>query len=72
MRKKRESPPVPPKITGEIEAKIIATACSEVPEGYARWTLRLLRDKVIEFGYIDSISFNSVRTVLKKHNLNLI
>ena len=71
-RKKRETPPVQPKITGDVEAKIIATACGEVPEGYARWTLRLLCEKVIEFGYIDSISFNSVRTVLKKHNLSLI
>ena len=71
-RKKRETPPVPPKITGDVEAKIIATACSEPPEGYARWSLCLLRDKVIELGYIDSISATSIRTVLKKHNLSLI
>jgi len=71
-RKKRETPPVEPKITGDVEAKIIATACSEVPEGYSRWTLRLLQEKVVELGYIDSISFNSVRTVLKKHSLSLI
>jgi len=70
-RKKRETPPVQPKITGDVEAKIIATACSEVPEGYARWTVRLLAEKVVELGFIDSISFNSVHTVLKKHSLSL-
>ena len=62
-RKKRENPPIQPKITGEVEAKIIATACSEAPVGYARWTVRLLADRVVELGYIDSISFSSVQTV---------
>ena len=71
-RKKRETPPIERKITGEVEAKIVATACSEVPKGYARWTLRLLAEKVVELGFIESISFNSVRTVLKKHSLSLI
>jgi len=70
-RKKRETPPVEPKITGEVEAKIIATACSEAPEGYARWTVRLLADKVVELGIIDSISFKSVQLVLKKRNFSL-
>ena len=49
-RKKRETPLVPPKITGKVEAQIIATACSKVPEGYARWMVRLLADKVVELG----------------------
>jgi len=70
-RKKRETPPVPPKITGEVEAGIIATACSEVPKGYARWTVRLLADKVVELGFIDSISFKTVQLVLKKRNISL-
>ena len=70
-RKKRETPPVPAKITGDVEAKIIATACSEVPDGYATWTLRLLADKVVELGFIDSISFKSVQLFLKKHNFSL-
>jgi hypothetical protein len=56
QRKKREMPPVPPKVTGELEARIIALACSEVPEGYARWTLNLLADKCVELRYCDSIS----------------
>jgi hypothetical protein len=70
QRKKRETPPVPVKITGEVEAHIIALACGPVPEGCARWGVRLLADKCVELGYIDSISFKSVQRVLKKHNLN--
>ena len=72
QRKKRETPPVPPKITGEVEAHIIALACSPVPEGCSRWAVRLLADKCVELNYIDSISFKSVQRVLKKHNLSLI
>jgi len=71
QRKKRETPPVAAKITGDIEAHIIALACSQVPEGYARWGVRLLADKCAELNYIDSISFKSVQRVLKKHNLSL-
>ena len=72
QRKKRETPPVAPKITGEIEAKIIALACSEVPQGHARWTLQLLADKSVELNYIDSITDMSVHRLLKKRNLSLI
>ena len=71
QRKKRVTPPVQPKITGEVEAHIIALACSPVPEGYARWGVRLLTDKCVDLNYIDSISFKSVQRVLKKHNLSL-
>jgi hypothetical protein len=70
-RKKRETPPVPPKITGEVEAHIIALACSPIPEGYAKWSVRLLADRCVELNYIDSISFKSVQRVLKKHNSGL-
>jgi predicted XRE-type DNA-binding protein len=55
-RKKRETPPVEPKITGEVEARIIALACSPVPKGYAKWAVRLLADRCVELNYIDSIS----------------
>lgn len=68
QRKKRDTPPVKPKITGEVEAHIIALACSPVPEGYAKWSVRLLADKCVELNYIDSISFKSVHRVLKKHS----
>ena len=67
-RKKRATPPVEPKITGEVEARIIALACSPVPEGFAKWSVRLLADKCGELNYIGSISFKSVQRVLKKHN----
>jgi transcriptional regulator with XRE-family HTH domain len=72
QRKKRETPPIKPKITGEVEAHIIALACSPVPEGYAKWSVRLLADKCVELNYIDSISFKSVHRILKKHNLSRI
>ena len=72
QRKKRETPPVTPKITGDVEARIIALACSPVPEGHAKWAVRLLADKCMELHYIDSISFKSVQRVLKKHNLSHI
>ena len=72
QRKKRKTPPVEPKITGEIEARIVALACSEVPAGYTRWSLNLLANKSVENEIIDSISHMSVQRVLKKHNLNLI
>jgi len=70
-RKKRETPPVKPKVTGELEARIIALACGEVPEGYAKWTLRLLAEKCVELCYIDTLSHMTVSRLLKKHNLSL-
>ena len=69
-RKKRETPPVPAKVTGEVEAHVIALACGEPPEGYSRWTLRLLADKTVELGYIESISHVTISTILKKMNLS--
>ena len=59
------------KADGDFEAHLIALSCSKPPEGFARWTLRLLADKVVELDYIDSISHETVRRVLKKTNLNL-
>ena len=70
-RKKREMPPVPAKVTGEVEAHVIALACGKPPEGYAKWTLRLLADKTVELGYITSISHVTVSNILKKTNLSL-
>jgi len=71
QRKKRETPPVPSKITGDIEAKIIALRCSEPPKGCARWTLRLLADKCVELNFVDELSHMTVGRLLKKRNLNL-
>ena len=70
-RKKRETPPVPAKVTGEVEAHVIALACGEPPEGYSRWTLLLLADKAVELGYIESISHVTISTILKKMNFSL-
>lgn len=70
-RKKRETPPVPPKITGEVEARVIALACSQPPEGCARWSLSLLASKSVELNFIDSISRMSVDRLLKKRNISL-
>ncbi len=58
------------KTDGEFEAHLVALCCSDSPEGYARWTLRLLADKVVELDYIDKISHETIRRFLKKTNLN--
>ena len=70
-RKPRETPPIMPKADGETEAHIIALACSEPPEGYARWTVRLLADKAVELDFIDSISPATIHRLLKKRNISL-
>ena len=56
----------PVEIDGNQRAKITALACSEPPEGYAQWSLRLLADKAVELGYCEHISHTEVRTILKK------
>jgi transposase len=58
------------KLTGKQEAHVIAMACTPTPEGHARWTLRLLADKVVELGFADSIAHETVRQVLKKTRSN--
>ena len=59
-----------PKITGDIEAKLVLLACSNPPEGRSRWTLRLLADKMVELGYIDSITNVIIGDRLKKTKLS--
>jgi transposase len=54
------------KTDGDLEAHIIAISCSEAPEGFTRWSLRMLADKVVELEYADRISHETVRQVLKK------
>jgi hypothetical protein len=70
-RKKREQPPVSPIFDGEAQAKLIALACSEAPPGHARWTIRLLADKVVELQIVDHAHFNTVGRALKKTASNL-
>jgi hypothetical protein len=71
-RKQRASPPVPPIFDGEKEAKLIALACSQPPKGRARWTLRLLEDKVVELSIVDRASDSTIGRVLKKTRSSLI
>jgi len=59
------------KVDGDIEAKLVSLCCSEPPDGFAKWSLRLLADKMVELKYIDYISHVTVGEVLKKTNLSL-
>jgi transposase len=59
------------KADGDFEAHLVALSCSDPPEGFTRWSLRLLADKVVELDYIDSISHETIRRVLKKTKSNL-
>lgn len=58
------------KMDGDMEAKLVTLCCSEPPKGYARWSLRLLADKMVELKYVKSLSHVTVRSVLKKTNLS--
>lgn len=59
------------KADGDFGAHIVALCCSDPPEGYAKWSLRLLANKAVELELIDSVSYETIRRVLKKTNLNL-
>ena len=54
------------KADGDFEAHLVALSCSQPPAGHARWSLRLLADKMVELEYVDSVSYETVRRVLKK------
>ena len=66
----RPRPGAKPKLDGEVEAHLIALACSEAPEGHAQWTLRLLAERLVELEYVESISHTAVAKKLKKMNLS--
>jgi transposase len=70
-RRPRETPPREVKLDGAFEARLIAMACSNPPEGYTRWTVRLLADKAVELHFTESVSQMSVHRILKKTNLSL-
>ena len=59
------------KTDGDVEAKLVKLCCSEPPKGFAKWSLRLLADKMVELHYVESISYVTVRNMLKKSNLSL-
>jgi hypothetical protein len=65
-RKQRETPPTPPLLDGEKEAKLIALRLGKPPAGYGRWTLRLLADELVTLEVVESISVETVRRALKK------
>jgi hypothetical protein len=58
------------KADGDFEAHLIALSCNNPPEGFSRWSLRLLADKAVELNYIDSISHEAIRRILKKTSSN--
>jgi transposase len=61
----------PPKVTELLEAQITSIACSDSPDGTSRWTLSLINEKLVELCYVETISNESVRKVLKKVSLSL-
>ena len=70
-RKQRDIPPRSVVFDGEFEARLTALACSEVPEGHARWTVRLLAEKAVELNFASSVSHMTAQRILKKANLSL-
>ena len=68
LERKKRSRERSRKLDGEGEAKLISIACSDAPEGHARWTLHMLADKLVELEIVDAISHECVRQVLKKHD----
>ena len=65
-RKYTQKAPLRKKLDGDAEAHLLALACSDAPEGQTRWSLRLLAGRMVELGYVESISHEAVRRVLKK------
>ena len=70
-RKKQDCPSRSRKLDGVAEAKLVATCCGPAPQGRARWTLRMLADKLVELEVVQSISPETVRSTLKKMQLSL-
>ena len=65
---RKPSEPKEKKVDGDLEAHLIALSCSKAPKGFSRWSLRMLADKAVELKYAESISYETVRKVLKKTN----
>jgi len=71
LNRKRRSGPYPHKIDGRIEAQLVALVCSAPPIGHARWSLRLLSDRLVELVDLESVSYETVRRTLKKTSSSL-
>ena len=68
LERKPSEQPKERKVDGDLEAHLIALSCSKAPKGFSRWSLRMLADKVVELKYAESISYETIRKVLKKTN----
>jgi transposase len=71
LKFKRTKATNPPLVTGEVEAHIIAIACGEPPQGFSRWTIRLLTERIVELKILEHVSRETVRCTLKKTTLSL-
>jgi transposase len=71
-RRKRVTPPVPAKVTGDVEARVIALACTNPPAGYDRWSLRLLEKHVVLTDGLPPLDHSTIGRVLKKGGFALI
>ena len=71
LNRKQRSKNTPRKLDGDQEAHLMALACSPAPKGHDRWTMRLLADKMVKLEYVDTLSYETVRQVLKKQKLSL-
>ena len=58
------------KTDGDFEAHLVATSCSKAPDGYTRWSLRMLADRMVQLKYVESVSHETIRQVLKKTKLS--
>lgn len=68
LERKPKEQPKERKVDGDLEAHLIALSCSKAPKGFTRWSLRMLADKAVELKYAESISYETIRKVLKKTN----
>jgi transposase len=71
LERKKRSRERARRLDGEAEAQLVSLACSEAPEGQARWTLHMLADKLVELEVVESVSHECVRQILKKHHQTL-
>ncbi len=71
LQRKKRSRERTAKLDGDAEARLVSLACSDAPEGQARWTLKLLTERLVELEIVESVACETVRQVLKKHNKTL-
>ncbi len=72
MNRKEQQNPKKRCLDGESEAHLIALTCSSPPEGQGRWTMKMLADRMVQLGHVESISDETVRQTLKKRTQALV